>query len=343
LRRTDYTDLSQPEYVDVYGIPFQLLPFAKASGGTIIEPPKTTQVHTDREREALRLEFPRVVQVIHDVGDRLVIDWDGFQPVHVAPENDPTATYVEFEVGLPGRGLGRDTQDRTLAYDRFRWQSLYFRLAAQVVNSLEKPWLFPQAVQLAPEVVKRKVEFAPGVDQRELCNLRYITELRNRMIASFRPEEEGADRLIPVLDRYEPVGSTDRIAFVTAKPCEPTTKSHISHVVADSQLEVSVARALERENRVVSYAKNDRLFLEIPYRYLGRTLRYRPDFIVKLENGRMLLIEGKGRRDEKDDAKLTAALRWVAAVNAWAKLGVWSHHVCFSESEARAVIREVSA
>lgn len=32
LRRTDYSDLSVPEYVDVYGVPFQLLPMAKATG-----------------------------------------------------------------------------------------------------------------------------------------------------------------------------------------------------------------------------------------------------------------------------------------------------------------------
>jgi hypothetical protein len=52
----------------------------------------------------------------------------------------------------------------------------------------------------------------------------------------------------------------------------------------------------------------------------------------------MLLIEGKGRRDEKDEAKETAAKRWVAAVNGWSKLGTWSHHVCFKEAEVRAAL-----
>src|SRR5207237_1735399 len=61
LRRTDYTNLSTPEYVDVYGVPFQLLPFAKGGTGTPIEPPKTTYVHTESDRGALRMEFPRVV------------------------------------------------------------------------------------------------------------------------------------------------------------------------------------------------------------------------------------------------------------------------------------------
>ena len=41
--------------------------------------------------------------------------------------------------------------------------------------------------------------------------------------------------------------------------------------------------------------KNDRLFLEIPYRYFGKTCRYPPDFIVRPKSGDMLLIEGKER------------------------------------------------
>jgi hypothetical protein len=64
---------------------------------------------------------------------------------------------------------------------------------------------------------------------------------------------------------------------------------------------------------------------------------------VKLTNGQIVLIEGKGRKEEKDDAKWTAAKRWVAAVNTWGKLGTWSHHVCFSADEARATIDSSSA
>ena len=342
LRRSDYTDLSRPEYVDVYGVPFQLLPFAKATGSTPIEPPKTTYVHTLREREALRVEFPRVNQIVPDVGDTLVVGWDELTPVRVSSEFDPTDTWVEFDMG--GRGLGGETQDRALAYRRYRRQSFVFRVAAQLVNGLEKPWLFPQAVKIVNDAFAReKITFDAGVEEAELCNMRYASLLRDRLGDALRPELDGEGRLIPVLDRYEPIGSTDRIAFSTAKPCEPTQKSHISHVVADSKLELGIARELEHDERVDAYVKNDRLFLEIPYRYLGKTLRYRPDFIVRLDDGQMMLIEGKGRKDEKDDAKETAAKRWVAAVNAWGKLGVWSHQVCFKESEIKAAVALVKA
>jgi type III restriction enzyme len=195
-------------------------------------------------------------------------------------------------------------------------------------------------MKIVDEALDRKVEYARGVDERELCNLRYHTQLRERLVDALRPGITGDGRLLPVLDQYEPVGSTDQISFTTAKRCEPASKSHISHVVADSGLELDIARELEHDKRVVAYAKNDRLFLEIPYRHLGKGYRYRPDFIVKLEGGRMLLIEGKGREDEKDLAKSTAAKRWVAAVNAWGKLGEWSHHVCFKKADVTGVIGE---
>jgi type III restriction enzyme len=114
-------------------------------------------------------------------------------------------------------------------------------------------------------------------------------------------------------------------------------------VVCDSKLELSIARELENNADVVSYAKNDRLFLEIPYRYLGQSLRYRPDFIVKLASGLTLLIEGKGREWEKDAAKLTAARRWVEAVNSWGKLGRWAHAMCWDAAEIATIVSQASA
>jgi type III restriction enzyme len=341
LRRSDYSDLSKPEFVDVYGVPFQLLPFARASG-SIAQPPTTTTVRSLRERAPLRLEFPRVEQIISDLGDVVTIDLESIEPIRVSPENDPNATWVEFEVGTPGKGIGGTTQDRHAAYENFRMQRLVFRLAADLVTDIDKrdkPWLFPQMATIVRDVILQRVEYAKGVDERELCNHRYWAELRNRILAALRSEER--DGLLPVLNTYEPIGDTT-VNFQTAKPAEPTTKSHISHVVYDSELELQIMRALEQDDRVIAYAKNERLFLEIPYRWQGTTGRYRPDFVIRLANSRTLVIEAKGRKRERDDAKLTAARRWIQAINCWSKLGHWELGICFTEAELRALIDEHS-
>ena len=335
LRRTDYTDLSEPEFVDVYGVPFQLLPFVRAGARKPVAPPKTTRVRSLIEREAMRLRFPRVEQIIQEIGDDVTVDLDAIEPIAISAENDPTSVYVEFEIGQPGRGLGGATQDRSLAYERFRMQRLYYRVAADIVGQLEKPWLFPRIMQLVQSVVGEKVVYADGVDPRELGNLRYVSLLRERTIAALRSEQHQS--LIPILNEYEPVGSSD-CDFQTIKPCEATQKSHISHVVCDSKLEAEIAAVLEQSARVISYAKNDRLFFDIPYRYLGSSAHYRPDFIVRLDNDISLLLEGKGRKTEKDDAKLTATHRWLEAVNHWGELGRWEFELCRSSQEVRQAI-----
>ena len=345
LRRSSYSNLAQPEYVDVYGVPFQLLPLAKATGGKPSAPPDYTNVHTMADRVQLQLEFPRLIQVVPDITDSLDVDLGAIEPVRVAPRFDPTDTYVEFDLGTPHAGMGGVVQDRDRAYQNFRIQRLLFRVASGLIEPYQKPWLFPQAMRIAQTVVRPvgeggKIEYAPGVDHREICNLRYLTVLRERLGAALKPGE-GPERFLPALDEYQPIGSTAGINFSSPTDrCVATVKSHLSHAVCDSGLERQICAVLDSHPRVQAWAKNHKLFLEIPYLYFGTTHRYRPDFIVRLDSGQTLLLEGKGDPDEKDDAKATAARRWVAAVNAWGGLGAWEHAICYDASSLAATLNE---
>ena len=47
-------------------------------------------------------------------------------------------------------------------------------------------------------------------------------------------------------------------------------KSHVSHVVLDSEWEAELARVLEAQSHVVSYAKNQGMQFEVPYRRIAR-------------------------------------------------------------------------
>lgn len=90
------------------------------------------------------------------------------------------------------------------------------------------------------------------------------------------------------------------------------------------------------DSNVEAWVKNHRLYLEIPYLDFGNTHRYMPDFVVRLTSGLTVLVEGKGDPDEKDDAKATAARRWVQAVNTWGGLGTWTHHICYDAGGLKA-------
>ena len=339
LRRSDYTaDLSQPEYVDVYGVPFQLLPMAKSTEAAPSAPPDYTNVHTVKDRPEKLISFPRVVQIVPDIEDTLGVDIEAIEPIRVTPVFDPTDTYVEFDLGTPHAGMGGTTQNRESAYERFRVQRLLYRVAAGLIAPYGKPWLFPQALDIARQVLRPvneggKILYAPDVDPREICNLRYLTVIRERIGAALRPGE-GPERFLPALDEYQPIGTTDGLNFSSpTDKCVPTTKSHLSHAVVDSGLERKICAVLDASESVDAWVKNHRLFLEIPYLYFGETHRYRPDFVVRLTSGLMVLVEGKGDPDERDDAKATSARRWVDAVNAWGELGTWAHLICYNANE----------
>lgn len=66
LRRMNYTldesGMLPEEYVDVYGIPFEVIPGKKKGKGPTPPPPPSTLVHALKEREHLKIEFPRVVR-----------------------------------------------------------------------------------------------------------------------------------------------------------------------------------------------------------------------------------------------------------------------------------------
>ena len=100
---------------------------------------------------------------------------------------------------------------------------------------------------------------------------------------------------------------------------------------------------LDKSPIVQAWVKNHRLYLEIPYLYFGVTYRYRPDFVVRLTSGRTVLLEGKGDPDEKDDAKATAARRWVEAVNTWGGLGRWIHVICYEANQLAKQLAEADA
>ena len=106
-------------------------------------------------------------------------------------------------------------------------------------------------------------------------------------------------------------------------------KSHINWVILDSDWEAEFCRVAEAHDQVTAYVKNHSLGLEVPYRYGSETRKYRPDFIVQIDDGRddplNLIVEIKGyRREDAKDKKLTMDTRWIPGVN---NLGTWGRWV----------------
>jgi len=168
------------------------------------------------------------------------------------------------------------------------------------------------------------------VDPRELGLEKYVSRMVGYLCDAIEPDAlEGEPPLLPVLNRYKPIGTSGDVDFTTTRPCHGTQKSHVNQIVLDTKTwEASVAFRLEASEVVERYVRNDHLGLHIPYEFQGVDHTYEPDFVVRLRSGLNVILEVKGFEDAQTTAKHHAARRWVRAVNNAKEHGEWRFHSC---------------
>ena len=66
--------------------------------------------------------------------------------------------------------------------------------------------------------------------------------------------------------------------------------------------------------------------------------RYLPDFLIRLNNGKTLVLEIKGEDSEQNRAKRSALDAWVKAVNAKGGFGVWCWDVAFEPAQMQDIV-----
>jgi type III restriction enzyme len=113
------------------------------------------------------------------------------------------------------------------------------------------------------------------------------------------------------------------LPWYTGKPCEHTKRSHINMCVFDSTWEASEAFELDRNPNVTAWVKNDHLGFEISYSNKGVIRKFRPDYLVRLTSGKMLVLEVKGQDTEEQQTKREFLDEWIRAVNRDGAFGTW--------------------
>ena len=373
LRRMDYTvdpetKLLHPEYVDVYGIPFSVIPFkGREEGKKQPEDRPKQHVQACKERGHMEMRFPRVEGYIMSLEKNLIeCDVDSMERLVIQPDRQPTATYVSPTVGYKTGSPDSSREFSFLLHDRAQYykdnhiQSIMFLITQMIVDSLvsgisvvsernkrvkllqARHQLFPQVFERVEKFVDTRVDYN-GSHQCELGLQLYVEKLVERFLDAIKPNtSKGEPPLIPIINRYNPIGSTKDVNFKTIRPCVRTVASHIDQVVLDAKIWEAIAtQELERSVKdgfSKFYARNDNLGLEIPYDYEGKSHKYIPDFIVRLNvphEDVTLILEIKGREDDQEKAKYQAASKWVDAVNNWGQLGRWCFHVCYNPHTLR--------
>ena len=356
LRRTTYeanaeTGFFDPEYVNVFGVPFTFLPHERHDEAVPPPPRPKVAVHPLPEKAEYEIKWPNVVRIDRVLRPRLAVDWRRVEPLlidlaHVASVAE-LAPVVE---GKPDLSRIKAIDLQKLA-DGLRMQTVVFQVAADVFDAMQPDWtgsreaLVGQLVRLVEQFLgSDKIALEPRLFAEDLRKRRFVLSLSTNMRRVVQHvwhaiRQENAEELVPVFDHYHPIRSTgDMGRWYTGKPCEPTVHSHINVCVHDSTWEASEAHALDHSPLVAAWAKNDHLGFEVFYVHNGVVRKYRPDFLIRLKSGGTLVLEVKGQKRESDLVKRRFMDEWCRAVNAHGGFGRWRHAVSRRPGEVLGIL-----
>ena len=353
LRRTAYdvnstTGLLEPEYVNIFGVPFTFLPHESETGVPAPPLPKTA-IKPVTEKQKFEITWPNVVRIDRVLKPRLTVDWDKTERlILVAEQTARIAELAPIVDGKPDMTRIAAINLQKLAQE-FRMQRIAFETAQKAYDELQPDWrgnrivLVAQLVRLTEQflrsdrVVIKPKSFATDVLKRRLMLTLNMTKAVRQVLQSIR--FENAQLLVPIFDRDRPIRSTgDMVPWYTGKPCEHAVRSHINLCVFDSTWEATTAYALDHHPAVEAWVKNDHLGFEVLYIHNGVIHKYRPDFLIRLMGGEMLVLEVKGRSRPSDLTKRKYLQDWVAAVNSHGGFGHWSCAVSSTASEIHDIL-----
>jgi type III restriction enzyme len=356
LRRTAYevnaeTGLFEPEYVNIFGVPFTFLPHEGGEGGPPPPPTPKTAVEPDPAKAEFEIRWPNVVRIERVFQPRLTLDWSKARPLEL--DAAQTAQVAELAPILEGKpdvtNIERIELER-LARE-FRTQRIIFETARDVFDQMKHTWqgsrevLLAHLVQIVEQFIRSdRISISPPLFYQDELRRRLIITLNMSRVVQHVWEavrQENTERLVPVFDRDHPIRSTGEMrTWYTGKACERTKKSHIKVCVYDSTWEASDAFVLDDSDAVAAWAKNDHLGFEVLYFYGGVVRKYRPDFLVRLRSGDMLVLETKGQDTEQDKVKRQYLEEWIQAVNAHGGFGHWRWAVARHPGEIRDILMQ---
>lgn len=356
LRRVGYdrdeNGLFVPEYVNVFGVPLSVFVDADDSGTPPPPPKPSTQIESLPSRNELEVRWPNLLRVDVVVKPTLALDWSTVPALRL----DPAATPISAELAPAVGGvtdLGKTTSiDLEKLPEDFRAQRIIFQAARKAFDQMSgrfkgnREYLVFQLIRLVEQFI------STAADKLDIPSLFHSDGLRRRILIALNAdlvvqhlvkhvEQRNVASIEPVFDPEQPIGSTRAMrTWYTTKGNQPTKRSQISHVVGDSSWEIYAANIFDSSDLVSAYAKNDHLGFQIFYLWGGSRRRFLPDFIVRLANGKTLVLEIKGEDSPQNVAKRDALKLWVDAVNAKGGFGTWCWDVAFEPAQVHDIVRQ---
>ena len=356
LRRTSYdlaegSDMFTPEYVNIFGIPFTFLPHESDEQGTPPTTPPKTQVEALEERSEYEIRWPNIIRLDRVFKPQLTVDLDKIDTLELNAAD--TRLRADLAPIIDGKtDLTKCTEIDLQKLDaELRMQRIVFDASGQVYDLMKTSWqneatkfaLLGQVIRLVEEYLKSgAIVINPPLFNTDPVRQRIIYMMNMNKIVqhlwSFIKLEQ-TEKIAPVFDPNKKVRSTvDMPTWFTSKPCCITKTSQISHCVFDSAWEATESYVIEKNPHVTAWAKNDHLGFEILYIFDGVVRKYLPDFLIRLDNRKTLILETKGQETRRDKEKRKALSEWVAAVNSLGEYGEWCNDVSYNIADVEGII-----
>ena len=359
LRRSSYSineekGFFDPEYVNVFGVPFSFLPIkeGKGEGG---EP--SAMIKPESGKEDFEISIPNVVRVERVYKHRLDVDWQKVKPLVL--DASKTIRIAEIAPSVDGQPDFSQVTDIDLEelVGHIRLQTHIFQIAREVFDGMRpKDWtggnalLISELIRLVEAFIySDKISIVPPFfNQNERRREIVIALNMTQVFHHFQREihTQNAEEWTVVLDSDYPVRRTgDLPPWGTRKPVEVAKRSHMNFFVADSTWEVSAEFQLDRHEAVVAWMKNDhpRFPFAVSYVHDGVVRKYCPDFVVRMKSGLHLILEIKGQMRDDDVSKHVYMEEWVRGVNGHGDFGQWAFEVCDNAAAVRGVLDQYAA
>ncbi len=343
LRRTSYELNEQgffdPEYVNIFGVPFTFLPHESQDGPPPPPPAPKTMIAPVKEKESFEIYWPNIIRIDHVYTPELKLDLRKVKSLEIDAFNTPTIVQIAPTIdGKPDLSSIAEIDLQKLA-DEYRYQRIIFTTARDVFDQMSPDWKGDKSI-LISNLIRLVEQFINSDIIRLNPPLFFQSEIKRRILLTLNMNKivnhifneirwENTLSIAPVFDSEKPIkGTGDMRPWYTSKPCELNEKSHINFSVFDSTWEATTEFQLDHHKSVIAWVKNDHLGFEIPYMYQGIVHKYRPDYLIILSDNSTLIVEVKGVPTDQDKAKWAYIEEWLRAVNETKEFGRWNFNIC---------------
>lgn len=327
-----------PEYAHIIGVPFKTF----KGGGTGTPPPSKprTPIYAMRDRSQMEIKFPNITGYrVEEVDGDIPFDYSGVSNFRMNFAEIPTKTVLESAVT---NKEGNKEVVLKSNYRDIRDQQVIFQLTRDLIREKytdrdtgRQFQKFSRLKKIVEYWYYNQVEVIGGDGSEELRRLAAFFDVKkvvSSIYEGIKMANKGETHISPILNYYNPEGSTTHVHGFTTKPVYATDKSHVNYVVADTDTwEQIAAKTFEEVDAVKFYVKNHFLDFHVPYVIDDEEKNFIPDFIVRVATPSgeevNLIVEISGwsndSKGNKAEKRRYTTQFWIPAANSLKQYPRW--------------------